>query len=77
MSGSAYLLIQTGSGAAASALETLRGLEEVSVADPITGPYDLVAHITGDPVTDAVDRVRGELSDLQGVGRTLTCLRAS
>ena len=68
----AYLLIQTESGRVGAAVNKLSDLPDVGAVDPVTGPYDVIARITGQPVPDAVDRVRAELADVEGIGRTLT-----
>jgi len=72
MTGSAYLLIQTGSGRVASTLERLQDHDDVDEVAPVTGPYDLIARISGTPLDDALDRVRTQVQ-ADGASRTLTC----
>ena len=43
MSVSAYILIQTEVGKAATVAEQVRAVEGISAADDVTGPYDVIA----------------------------------
>jgi hypothetical protein len=67
----AYLLIQTDVGAVEEVLGTVAADPGVSWADPVTGPYDMVAAITA-PVDEVVPRLQDQWSG-SGVTRTVTC----
>jgi DNA-binding Lrp family transcriptional regulator len=73
MSVSAYILIQTEVGKAASVAEQVRGVEGITTADDVTGPYDVIARAEADTV-DALGRmVVSKVQMIDGITRTLTC----
>lgn len=67
----AYLLIQTNVGAVEEVLDAVAADPGVSWADPVAGPYDMVAAIAA-PVDEVVPRLQHALSG-SGVTRTVTC----
>jgi hypothetical protein len=67
----AYLLIQTNAGALEEVLGTVSADPGVSWADPVAGPYDMVAAISAAP-GDVVKRLQHKLAGA-GVTRTVTC----
>lgn len=67
----AYLLIQTETGAVEKVLGTVTADAGVSWADPVAGPYDMVAAIS-DPPGEVIPRLQKKLSGT-GVTRTVTC----
>jgi hypothetical protein len=67
----AYLLIQTDVGAVEEVLDAVAADPGVSWADPVTGPYDMVAAISA-PLGEFIPRIHGKLSG-SGVTRTITC----
>ncbi len=74
MAAKAFVLIETAVGRTrevASALEKLPGLSSV---DPVTGPYDIIAVVEGDNLTDIGDLVTDKIHPIVGISRTVTCL---
>jgi DNA-binding Lrp family transcriptional regulator len=70
---SAYVLIQTEVGKAASVTTAIAGIEGVSVAETVTGPYDAIIRVEG-PSMDAVAKtVVSQIQMVDGITRTLTC----
>lgn len=67
----AYLLIQTDVGAVEEVLDAVAADPGVSWADPVTGPYDMVAAISAPP-GEVVPRLQDKLS-ASGATRTVTC----
>jgi uncharacterized protein with GYD domain len=67
----AYLLIQTDVGAVEEVLGAVAADPGVSWADPVTGPYDVVAAVSA-RAEDVVPRLQQSLSG-SGVIRTVTC----
>jgi hypothetical protein len=67
----AYLLIQTGVGSVEEVLGTVVADPGVSWADPVTGPYDMVAAISA-PLGEVIPRLQDKLSGA-GAVRTVTC----
>ena len=67
----AYLLIQTDVGAVEEVLGAVAADPGVSWADPVTGPYDVVAAVSA-RAEEVVPRLQQNLSGT-GVIRTVTC----
>ncbi len=73
MTVSAYILIQTEVGKAASVAGQVRAVEGVVAADDVTGPYDVIAKAEAVDV-DALGRmVVSKVQMIDGLTRTLTC----
>lgn len=69
----AFVLIQTEQGKMAQAAEQVGKIEGVDEAVVVTGPYDVIAHVTADEM-DAIGKlVVSEVQNVPGVTRTLTC----
>jgi DNA-binding Lrp family transcriptional regulator len=70
---SAYILIQTEVGKAASVAEQARGIDGITTAEDVTGPYDVIVRAEADSV-DALGRmVVSKVQMIDGITRTLTC----
>ncbi len=70
---SAYILIQTEVGKAASVAVQIRQLSGVVAADDVTGPYDVVVRAEVDSMSDLGRNVVGPLQGIEGITKTLTC----
>ncbi len=69
----AYILIQTEVGKAASVAEQIAGISGVTLAEDVTGPYDVIARVEAANVDDLGRLVIARLQDVAGITRTLTC----
>ena len=69
-----YVLIQTEVGKAAGVAETVRGLQGVTSADDVTGPYDVIVRIEAPTLDDLGKQVVSQLQAVDGISRTFTCL---
>jgi DNA-binding Lrp family transcriptional regulator len=69
----AYILIQTEVGKAASVAEQIAGITGVTLAEDVTGPYDVIARVEAANVDDLGRLVIAKLQDVPGITRTLTC----
>ncbi|MEO8475492.1 MAG: Lrp/AsnC ligand binding domain-containing protein [Actinomycetota bacterium] len=69
----AYILIQTEVGKAAQVTEQVRGIEGVTVVDPVTGPYDVVARAEAIDLDVLAKGTVMPMQELEGITRTLTC----
>ena len=69
----AYILIQTEVGKAASVAEQNAGISGVTLAEDVTGPYDVIARVEASNVDDLGRLVIAKLQDVPGITRTLTC----
>jgi DNA-binding Lrp family transcriptional regulator len=73
MAVSAYILIQTEVGKAASVAQQVRDVDGVSSADDVTGPYDVIARAEADTVDELGRMVVSKVQMIDGITRTLTC----
>ena len=73
----AYVLIQTVPGRVEAILRSLRRMPTVQTADPVTGPYDIVALLAVDEVRDISHTVAGTIGGIRGVTRTTTLICAA
>ena len=73
MSVSAYILIQTEVGKAASVAAEVRSVEGITSADDVTGPYDVIARAEADTVDSLGRLVVSKVQMIDGITRTLTC----
>ncbi len=69
----AYILIQTEVGKAASVAEEVRGVDGVTAADDVTGPYDVIARAESETVDELGCMVVSKVQMIDGITRTLTC----
>ncbi|HZP30356.1 MAG TPA: Lrp/AsnC ligand binding domain-containing protein [Acidimicrobiia bacterium] len=69
----AYVLIQTEVGKAASVASTVRSIEGVVAADDVTGPYDVIVRTEGDTLDDIARMVVKQIQAVEGITRTFTC----
>ena len=70
---SAYILIQTEVGKAASVVETISGLPGVTVAEDVTGPYDVIVRAEATNMDELGRLVVARVQGVDGITRTLTC----
>ncbi|MCK4177961.1 Lrp/AsnC family transcriptional regulator [Aciditerrimonas ferrireducens] len=73
MTVSAYVLIQTEVGRAASVASEVGRLPGVVSAEDVTGPYDVVVRVEADTVDDLGTMVVSQIQRIQGITRTITC----
>jgi DNA-binding Lrp family transcriptional regulator len=73
MSVSAYILIQTEVGKAATVAEQVRDVDGVASADDVTGPYDVIARAEAETVDELGRMVVSKVQMIDGITRTLTC----
>ncbi|MCD2197080.1 Lrp/AsnC ligand binding domain-containing protein [Actinomycetospora endophytica] len=69
----AYILIQTEVGRAAAVASDVAGIEGVTRAEDVTGPYDVIVHVQAADVDTLGDQVIVAVQKVPGITRTLTC----
>ena len=74
MATKAYLLIETAVGKTRDVANTLGDLPGIATVDVVTGPYDIIAVVSGDDMTVVGDLVTGHIHTVTGVVRTVTCV---
>jgi DNA-binding Lrp family transcriptional regulator len=70
---SAYILIQTEVGTAASVAEQVRRIAGVVTAEDVTGPYDVIVRAEADDIDQLGQLVAGRVQMIGGITRTITC----
>ena len=70
---SAYVLIQTEVGKAASVTEAVAGIEGVRTAETVVGPYDAIVRVEGASMDEVAKTVVSRVQMVDGITRTLTC----
>ncbi|WP_026414658.1 Lrp/AsnC ligand binding domain-containing protein [Actinomadura oligospora] len=69
----AYILIQTEVGKAAAVADTIRGVSGVTLAEDVTGPYDVIVRAEARNVDELGKLVVAQIQGVEGITRTLTC----
>ena len=73
MTVSAYVLIQTEVGKAASVAQSVAAIEGVRTAEDVTGPYDVIVRVEAATMDDVAKTVVSRIQMVDGITRTLTC----
>ena len=70
----AYLLVETAVGKTRDVASTLRALDGIASVDVVTGPYDIIAVISGSDMAVVGNVVTEQIHTVPGVVRTVTCV---
>jgi DNA-binding Lrp family transcriptional regulator len=73
MAVSAFVLIQTEVGKAASVAEQVAKIDGVVSAEDVTGPYDVIVRAEAPSMDDLGKMVVSKVQLIDGITRTLTC----
>ena len=73
MSVQAYILIQTEVGKASSVAKAVSAIAGVTIADGVTGPYDVIMRAESASMEDLGRTVLAKVQAVAGITRTLTC----
>jgi DNA-binding Lrp family transcriptional regulator len=69
----AYILIQTEVGKAAAVAREIAEVKGVTLAEDVTGPYDVIVRAEARNVDELGKLVVARVQTLPGITRTLTC----
>lgn len=69
----AYILIQTEAGRALGVAEAIVGIDGVTSASAVNGPYDVIAVTEAANVDELGQVVIAKIQTVEGITRTLTC----
>ncbi|MFC5729755.1 MULTISPECIES: Lrp/AsnC ligand binding domain-containing protein [Nocardioides] len=69
----AYILIQTDVGKAAEVAREVGAIKGVTMAEDVTGPYDVIVRAEARNVDELGKLVVSKVQNLDGITRTLTC----
>ena len=73
MSVTAYVLIQTEVGKAATVATQVAAIDGVVSAEDVTGPYDVIVRTEAGSVDDLGRMVVSQIQLIEGITRTVTC----
>ena len=73
MSVQAYILIQTEVGKASSVTKAVSAIAGVTIAEGVTGPYDVIMRAEAASMEDLGRTVLAKVQGVAGITRTLTC----
>ena len=69
----AYILIQTDVGKAAEVASAIAQVKGVTLAEDVTGPYDVIVRAQAETVDELGRLVVARVQSVDGITRTLTC----
>jgi DNA-binding Lrp family transcriptional regulator len=73
MAVTAYLLIQTEVGKAASVCHEIGGIDGVVSSESVTGPFDIIVRTEASDMDDLGRMVVSRIQAVEGITRTQTC----
>ena len=73
MSIQAYILIQTEVGKASSVAKSVSAIPGVTLAEGVTGPYDVIMRAEAPSMEDFGRVILSKVQAVPGITRTLTC----
>ena len=73
MVGQAYILIQTEVGKSANVASQIAQIKGVTLAEDVTGPYDVIVRAEARTVDELGKLVVAKVQGVEGITRTLTC----
>lgn len=69
----AYILIQTEVGKATSVTSAIAAIPGVTLAEGVTGPYDVIMRAEAASMEDFGRLILSKVQSVAGITRTLTC----
>ena len=69
----AYILVQTEVGKAAAVARAIAEVKGVTMAEDVTGPYDVIVRAEARSVDELGKLVVAKVQAVPGITRTLTC----
>ena len=74
MSARAFILIETVVGETKGVMAKLEHMEGVKSVERVTGPYDVIAVVQVENLSDIGELVESNIHPIAGISRTITCL---
>jgi DNA-binding Lrp family transcriptional regulator len=69
----AYILVQTNVGKAAEVALAIADIQGVTMAEDVTGPYDVIVRAEAPSVDELGQLVVAKVQNVPGITRTVTC----
>jgi len=70
----AFVLMETAVGRTKEVTAGLKQVKGVKSVDTVTGPYDIIAIIEAETLSEIGDIVTQKIHPIGGISRTVTCL---
>ncbi len=70
----AFVLIETAVGKTKEALAAIEGASGIESVNCVTGPYDIIAVVGMETLSDVGDLITKKIHAVKGVARTVTCV---
>lgn len=74
MAAKAFVLIEAAVGKSKEVVDAIGKQKGVKSVDIVTGPYDVIAIVEGESLTNIGDLVTTKIHPIPGISRTVTCL---
>ncbi len=74
MSKKAYLLIESEPGSTSQLISDLTSVKEITAVEFVSGPYDFIAEIEVDDVSQLGSLITNVVHPIKGIDRTVTCI---
>ena len=70
----AFILIETAVGRTREVADILKGVENITSLDLVTGPHDIITIVEAPDIISIGDLVTSEIHTISGVIKTVTCI---
>tara|TARA_B100001013_G_scaffold307568_1_gene211165 strand:+ start:829 stop:1065 length:237 start_codon:yes stop_codon:yes gene_type:complete len=70
----AFILIETAVGKTREVADILKGVENITSLDLVTGPHDIITIVEAPDIISIGDLVTSEIHTISGVLKTVTCI---
>lgn len=70
----AFILIETAVGRTREVADILKGVENITSLDLVTGPHDIITIVEAPDINSIGDLVTSEIHTISGVLKTVTCI---
>ena len=74
MAAKAFVLMEVQVGRTSGVVDEMRQLEGIKSADPVTGPYDVIAIMEVENMNDIGVLLTTKVHPIAGISRIVTCL---
>ncbi|MBR96945.1 MAG: AsnC family transcriptional regulator [Dehalococcoidia bacterium] len=74
LSKKAYLLIESEPGSTSQLISDLTSVKEITAVEFVSGPYDFIAEIEVDDVSQLGSLITNVVHPIKGIDRTVTCI---
>lgn len=70
----AYVLIEVETGYVKDVVRELKKIKDIEAVCVVTGPFDIIVHLSGESVKEIGDLVISKIQPIEGILNTTTCI---